>query len=406
MPTVLLLLIGCFGAAPDRGETPTVVVPDPGGTPPYGGGFLEGEFCDVQSVYQVACVVGCHSAEVVAGGLDLDTDPHGATVGVQGDGGILVSPGNPAGSVLYSEMIGEGGSSMPPSGLLDGSFTGVIGSWISNGALDDCQQGGVDTGGTPTPPDDAPYHPLGWEEGGVHGVANNLQQDKDCRECHGQQLDGGTSDQSCDECHDPGWRTNCTFCHGGVDNLTGAPPEDIDNNPVSTAFPPHTEHVTGQNHPPYGCTQCHAQRFDVLTPGHIFDDVTAGYGELYYNNGLSQYATYLFGTCSNMYCHGSGRADDGVVTVGQTMYCTSCHPDAETSVEAQWEQMSGRHADHLDEGILCYECHSTTTNANQQIINPLQHVDGVKNVVPIGVVWNGATCTGECHNEAHDNENW
>ena len=32
---------------------------------------------------------------------------------------------------------------------------------------------------------------------------------------------------SCDDCHDEGWRTDCVFCHGGVDDTTGAPPEDI-----------------------------------------------------------------------------------------------------------------------------------------------------------------------------------
>ena len=242
-------------------------------------------------------------------------------------------------------------------------------------------------------------------------MANNLQTDGDCRSCHGADLTGGTAGVSCDECHDPGWRTDCTFCHGGVDNLTGAPPEDIDNSPVSYAFVEHTEHVTGgvnYTHPAYGCSQCHAQRYDVLTPGHIFDDVTAGYGELDYTGGLAPYSTYLGGgTCSNNYCHGNGRADNGLVTVGQTMYCYSCHPDGLYSQQLDWAQMGGDHELHMvDAAAQCYECHTQVTDANQNILNGDYHVDGYVQVQPLGVTYNNGTCDGTCHNYNHAGANW
>ncbi|MBX2802949.1 MAG: CxxxxCH/CxxCH domain-containing protein [Myxococcales bacterium] len=411
-------LSGCFVMdlfdKEEPGEPPPFIV-EPEGEPPYGGGFLVGQFCDVQSVFQVSCVVGCHSGLVPGGGLDLDTDPYGSIVNqVGGTGLVLVNPGYADQSFLYRKMLGNlqvgEGAPMPTAGVLDPVFTDVIYRWIQNGAPNDCEQ--VQT----VPTDytvDEPYHPPGWEEPEVHGVAANLQTDGDCRACHGPDLTGGidgTNGPSCDGCHEPDWRQDCVYCHGGGDNLTGAPPQDIDNSPVSLAFPPHTEHVTGglaYDHPAYGCTTCHAQRLDVLTPGHIFDDVTAGYGELDYTQGLSPYGTYLFGTCSNLYCHGNGLADNGEVTVGDTMYCYSCHPDGLNSGAAEWLQMSGQHADHMVEAeAQCYECHTQTTDAAQAILNGDYHVNGTVEVLPNGVVYNGFTCTGVCHEHEHENDSW
>ena len=408
---------------PDEALNPPVVpvttVPDPVGTTPYVGGFLEGEFCDVQAVFQVSCVVGCHSGLVPGGELDLDTDPFNAVRYGTGTSGLtLVTPGYPEQSFLYRKMlgnlqIGEGGV-MPPGGALDPYFTDVVARWIVNGAVNDCVQGGQPPVDGTDYTEDQPYHPPGWEASEVHGLASNLQTDGDCRSCHGADLTGGqglTQGPSCDSCHEPGWRTDCTYCHGGVDNLTGAPPEDIDNSLVSVAFPPHTEHVTGgalgYTHPAYGCTHCHEARVDVLTPGHIFDDVTAGYGELNYTGGLSPYGTYLFGTCSNLYCHGDGQADNGSVTVGETMYCYSCHADGLNSGAAEWALMSGRHLTHLEEGVQCYECHAQVTDAAQGILNGEYHVNGqVELLLPVEMVYNGATCNGTCHNHLHENDVW
>ncbi len=424
MVEVLLpfVLGGCFLLPePEGPDDPPVVLgnlppgggqtPPPAGDTPYVGGFLQGEFCDVQAVFQVSCVVGCHSGLVPGGGLDLDTDPYYATVGRVGAGGrVLVEPGYPEQSFLYRKMLGDlqpdEGAVMPTSGVLDAPFTDVIRRWIADGAYNDCQPGTA----PPEPTDyteDEPYHPPGWSDGGVHGVANNLQTGGDCRQCHGDQLDGGTSGVTCDDCHEPGWRTDCTFCHGGVDNLTGAPPEDIDNSPVSQAFPSHTAHVTGYTHLAYGCEQCHVQRYDVLTPGHIFDDLTAGYGELNYTQGLSPYGTYLFGTCDNLYCHGGGLLDDGYATIGDTMYCYSCHPDGLSSGAAEWAQMSGRHALHMEEAAAqCYECHSQVTDAAQNLIGPQYHVNGLREVQPVGVVYDGNSCNGACHGFNHNNSGW
>ena len=417
----LLVLSGCqvlpfLNGKPELGDPPLPLPPaGPINTDQeFEGGFLEGEFCDVQAVFQVSCVVGCHSGLVPGGGLDLDSEPFRSIVGARSGARpdyYLVEPGYPERSWLYRKMTGPVdaayGGIMPPTGALDPVFSNVVYTWIQNGAINDCDPDApppIDDTGTPGNP-----HPPGWEEAGAHGLAANLQTDGDCRDCHGADLTGDRG-TSCDECHQPGWRENCTYCHGGVENLTGAPPQDIDNSLQSYAFPAHTEHVTGglgYDHPAYGCSQCHAARYDVLTPGHVFDDVTPGYGELYYANGLSVYATYLAGTCSNVYCHGTGLADDGSVTVGDTMYCYSCHPDGLTSGANEWGNMSGRHLQHMNGGdVQCYECHSQTTNAGQAIVNGDYHVDGTVQVAPLNVVYNGQTCNGTCHNHEHDNDVW
>ena len=413
----LLTLTGCelfaFLNPPEEGPPALPLPTTPGPLPTdqtFEGGFLVGQFCDVQAIFQVSCVTGCHSGVVPGGNLDLDTDPYAALVNVRGaNGEYLVEPGYAQRSTLYTKMVGPvaQGNIMPPTGALDPVFSNVVYDWIQGGAINDCVPGippEPDTGIEPGNP-----HPPNWAEAGQHGLAANLQTDGDCRQCHGADLTGG-SGVSCDTCHEPGWRQDCTYCHGGVDNQTGAPPEDIDNSLISAAFPPHTEHVTGgvnYDHPQYGCTQCHSPRGDVLVPGHVFDDVTPGYGELNYTGGLSIYATYLNGNCSNVYCHGNGQADNGNVTVGQTMYCYSCHADGLTSGNNEWAQMGGRHLLHMDEAeAQCYECHSQTTDAAQNILNGTYHVDGIVQVLPNGVNYNGQTCNGVCHEHEHENATW
>jgi predicted CxxxxCH...CXXCH cytochrome family protein len=416
---LLPLLVGCQlfdkagnDTALEPWSSPTVTT-----SLEYQGGFLEGEFCAVQSIVQIACVTGCHSAVVAEGGLNLEYDPYNAMVfqpSTQNPGQTLVVPRDPDASYLYQKMLGTGptlqGAVMPPGGALDPYFLVPVRDWILAGTPNDCAP--PEFGTVTTPPPGEPHHPPGWAASNVHGLAAKLQTDGDCRGCHGQYLDGETNGVSCDTCHTeagyPEWRNDCTFCHGGGENQTGAPPKDIDGqtDPAQISFPSHTEHVAGYDHKVYGCDQCHSKPVDVLTPGHIFDDQTAGYGELYYANGYAPESTYFQGTCSNVYCHGDGYLALGEAYTGMApLGCYGCHPDITTPQE--WNQMSGRHQVHLNGGVVtCYECHSTVVDANQVVVNPDYHVDGQRQVQPLDVVWNGATCTGTCHNHDHNNDAW
>jgi hypothetical protein len=407
MSWLLVLLSACKNEPTDTTESGTVDT-DPPTTPgTFDPGFLDGQFCQVRAIYEVACTTGCHSDILPLGGLNLLTDAYAATVNVRsGDGGYLVVPGDPDASVLYQRMLGPSpaGDVMPPQGVIDPIFLYAVESWISNGAVDDCV-----VGAPPPPPTTTTtggrHHPLDWSDSDQHGPGAQLQTDGDCRSCHGAQLDGGSSGVSCDGCHAPGWRTDCTFCHGGTLNTTGAPPEDIDNNadPATISFPEHPVHVTQGIHPAYGCTQCHSKPTDVLTPGHLFDDLTAGYGELNYSAGIAPISTYYQGTCSNVYCHGNGQVV-GEVSSGQDVGCGDCH--AGPNDAAEWGTMSGEHATHLQEGVTCSECHQSVVDAAGSIVGYDLHVQGTKDVLAPSAPWNGATCTGNCHNENHDARGW
>ena len=71
-------------------------------------------------------------------------------------------------------------------------------------------------------------HPPGWAQPTMHGAAFNTQGPASCAtaSCHGVALTGGASNVSCNGCHS-NWQTTCTFCHGGTDNVSGAPPESV-----------------------------------------------------------------------------------------------------------------------------------------------------------------------------------
>lgn len=251
------------------------------------------------------------------------------------------------------------------------------------------------------------YHPAGFMNPAVHGLEAKLHV-QTCTDCHGADLTGSGAALSCDTCHAEGWRTDCTFCHGGAENSTGAPPEDIDDNddPATVSFPPHTRHVETNTHTAFDCTSCHDKPTNVLTPGHLFDS-TPAVAEVALDGGLSAAGSYSAGSCSNLYCHGDGRGDNGVVQVSDApLACDSCHPGV-TSGRSAWERMSGEHEDHLREGLRCDDCHGGTTADSTSILTPALHVNGTADFeAPAGLSRTGGTCTGTCHGELHEGEDW
>ncbi|HUS67947.1 MAG TPA: CxxxxCH/CxxCH domain-containing protein [Kofleriaceae bacterium] len=257
------------------------------------------------------------------------------------------------------------------------------------------------------------YHPVGFAAPEQHGPELELQA-QDCRACHGEDLTGAATAQnapSCDSCHTPSdppaWRSDCTFCHGGDDNDTGAPPGDL-GLAAGASFPGHTSHVTEGIAAAAACTECHAAVDDLLTPGHAFDD-SAGVAEVELAGGRSPAGTYADGTCSNLYCHGSGRGDDGVAQVAMAApTCAGCHPSIASS-SADWSTMSGDHRRHLALGYGCEECHQTVTTDSTTIEAPLLHVDRQNQVVFLAATITYAPanrrCTGSCHGQNHD-DSW
>lgn len=351
-------------------------------------------WCAVEQVLGNQCAV-CHSAAGASGGLDLETDPYGAIVDVaSSSGGTLVVPGDAQESVLYQRMAGLSGSIMPPGGALDASVVELVATWIDAGATTECGTG-TDTGtGTG-------YHPPGWEDPTVHGMAAKFQTETDCRACHGTELEGGTG-PACESCHGPGWETNCTWCHGGVDDGSGAPPEGIDDStgPQLDTFVPHGPHLQSDI-AVLDCDTCHEVPTSALTPGHLFDDDTPGVAEVDFGTPAIG-GSWTGGTCT-VYCHGTGRADGSLSHDDDPRDCGSCHAGPDN--RGRWDEMSGEHEKHLDEDIACVECHPGTVNGADAIVDPTVHVDGSVQVDP-PVTWNGATCTGSCHGEFHNGRSW
>jgi predicted CxxxxCH...CXXCH cytochrome family protein len=258
----------------------------------------------------------------------------------------------------------------------------------------------------------ANYHPAGWSAPEAHGPEFLLQR-QDCRSCHGQNLEGG-SGPGCDGCHTPqqptAWRSNCTFCHGGTKDQTGAPPRDpgAAKGTVAARFAAHPKHVVTSSAPAMDCSECHVKPTDVLSAGHVLDATPEGVGEVTMAGSLSPQATYAFGTgtCSNVYCHGNGRVS-GAVTDGTATTCSSCHASMQSG-EASWGTMSGDHRKHLQEtGVTCGDCHATVTDNGTAVKNPTLHVDKLKQVkfgpAAATMTYDAATkrCTGPCHGENH-----
>lgn len=262
-------------------------------------------------------------------------------------------------------------------------------------------------------------HPAGYAAPESHGLETKLQT-LDCRTCHGTDLEGGTSGVACDTCHAPAeptkWRSDCTFCHGGLDDASGAPPRHLDgtSDPARAKFPPHAAHVSATLTASVDCTQCHVKAVDVLGDGHVFD-TTPGRAEVDFGASLSKAGVWDgSGTCSNLYCHGSGRADDGVVSMAAGKPdCQSCHPGV-SSGSVGWAKMSGLHATHLASttgGVTsCADCHAAVTADGATLVDPAKHVDGRRQVdfAAGGMGWNPAqaTCTGSCHGHSHASSVW
>lgn len=234
-------------------------------------------------------------------------------------------------------------------------------------------------------------HPTGYADPLAHGADAN-QGTANCKACHGSDLTGGSSGVGCDSCHAAGWRTNCTYCHGGTLDTTGAPPVDLLGNTATTAVGvgSHATHVARTNHPAYACSVCHPPVTDVLTSGHLFDP-TAGRSEVSFSGAFEGAGQYDAPSCRDVYCHGNGIAHGDVASFvpGAPLGCTSCHPAT---------TQSGGHAFHTAYG--CETCHATVVTSASVVKEPDLHVNGLVEVSMAAGTWDRAarSCSNTaCH---------
>jgi hypothetical protein len=269
------------------------------------------------------------------------------------------------------------------------------------------------------------FHPQGYENATIHGRDLKWQV-TDCRTCHGQDLTGGTvgsggpgttmAPNSCDSCHESGWRTDCTYCHG-TPGGNGAPPLDLDgtSDPAKLSFPGHPAHTSGRLSAPFDCNNCHRKPTDVLSPYHVFD-ASPRRAENNLTGGLSTVGVYdpVQGKCFNLYCHGTGRGSNGTVDkhAPGPLACSACHADMTTP--ARWSTMTDHHSTHLVKGnINCTNCHVGVSSKDPGVIDgKTLHVNGKPDVgfsADSGTMQFDAgshSCTGTCHNEVHDGRTW
>lgn len=230
---------------------------------------------------------------------------------------------------------------------------------------------------------------------GFHAYAANAGVSA-CQGCHGPNLDGvgGSATTACSSCHGANWRSNCTMCHGGTNDQTGAPPKTAwgySGDPLRVGA--HAKHITaGPNASAFDCAVCHVKPTDALSPGHMngttADIVWGGTATL---GNASPTWSRSTGKCGTTYCHGgytgtytffffdgwydapyAGAKGTPAWTDGP-MTCSSCH--GAPPANGAWHLGHGG-------GTNCDLCHPDANSTGTAITNPALHVNGVIDLAP------------------------
>jgi len=212
-----------------------------------------------------------------------------------------------------------------------------------------------------------------------------------CQQCHGQNYSGGIAESSCLNCH-TNTPEDCVVCHGGVENLTGAPPSDLDDNleEDTRGVGAHTAHLRGGTFRiGIECRECHVVPDTYNAPGHVDSDLPAEvtFGSFARLDGALPNWDETSLSCANSYCHGnwslskqdsrfpnvyiadnlSGNAATPIWTEPNSVVCGSCH-DLPPKGHAVYELSQ------------CTICHSAVVNSSGQIVNKSKHINGNVNV--------------------------
>lgn len=298
----------------------------------------------------------------------------------------------------------------PPHPVVGSSLTGCAGCHALTldpaGAMIPPAQGGKHLDGAV---EATGGHPAAFKDPaspGFHAYAANRGLSP-CQGCHGAALDGagGSTTVSCATCHGAGWASNCTMCHGGVGDTTGAPPRATwggAGDPLRVGA--HAKHVVGGSlSGAIACGVCHPVPADAFSAGHLGDapaEVT--FGGIATASGATPGWNRASGTCASTYCHGGysgvfqydfwgpgsvayAGANATPSWTGASMTCASCHGDPPAT--GTWHTAHGG-------GTQCELCHPDASGppGSAVIANPALHVNGVIDLAPRWV----ATCF-RCH---------
>jgi predicted CxxxxCH...CXXCH cytochrome family protein len=168
-----------------------------------------------------------------------------------------------------------------------------------------------------------------------------------CQACHGHAYDGGRVDFSCTQsgCHvDKNGAAkppeSCNTCHGNfhgvaTDTTSWAPPRAVNGDTLETApgVGAHQAHlVDGDFSNVIRCAECHTVPSSYTDAGHID---ASGQAHVLFNGALAGMTTgngtftthpsFDPGTlkCSNVYCHGSWKADSASAPEGNQFVYTA-----------------------------------------------------------------------------------
>ncbi|MFH1145088.1 MAG: CxxxxCH/CxxCH domain-containing protein [Candidatus Eisenbacteria bacterium] len=266
-------------------------------------------------------------------------------------------------------------------------------------------------------------HPTAWMDGAAadfHGRIVLLSGTESCAHCHGIDGPGGRVDVSCTDCHGPE-TGDCTACHGGLDNPSGAPPYGLRGESADTllAVGAHSAHLdlAGLG-APVPCNACHSVPVFLLSSDHLDQARPSGQPldsipEITWHgiaDGGSAAWNRSARTCSGTYCHGAFSGGSGgtagnapVWTASHQAACGSCH-----DVGSNPRLLGGRHRDHVaEEGFDCVECHATVVTRQLDISNPSLHVDRRKTVAFLrGGTFQNGSCSGLNNSACHGRESW
>lgn len=129
----------------------------------------------------------------------------------------------------------------------------------------------------------------------------------ECKKCHGEYYAGGSSSPTCFTCHTVGPEA-CNTCHGDFTkpSLT-APPRAL-NNAIATTDPgvgAHTLHLTNIKIAPknVACEECHTVPKTFSEAGHIDSNPKAEV--IFKDSNKNGSYNFTTNTCANTYCHGN-----------------------------------------------------------------------------------------------------
>ena len=240
---------------------------------------------------------------------------------------------------------------------------------------------------------------------------------------------------ACNYCHNPRpTDVNCTPCHRGVG--TAAAMAGADN--LSNA---HITHAATDRYY-FSCDECHAWTVPNDSHGNSGLGIIAGTG---HDNHVDGIKTVKFGTtlrttginqqggtydnaayrCYNTYCHSNGtdnatfntaaqRPEDNTISwnsaAGGT--CRTCHKYTAASGNPMVSNAHDNHVNNyarLGKYIACYQCHSGTVDATDNVPSTRSyldnHVNGIKNVyfgAGVGAYDNTRTCSNTyCHQQGN-----